>query len=99
MYSLQSLLAFDYHILLIILYQQMHFNISYNVRILYGTLLHVSAPWCHPRGTVRSLLKLHAINVMVKSKSGLKLTKLIKTARVVGAGCICNSCDVAANLV
>ena len=24
-----------------ILYQQMHFNISYNIRILYGTLLHV----------------------------------------------------------
>ena len=51
----------------------MHFNISYNVCILCGTLLHVSAPWCHPQGTLRSLLKLHTIiilqNVMVKIKS------------------------------
>ena len=48
----------------------MHFNISYNARILYGTLLHVSAPWCHPQVALRSLLKLHTIiilqNVMVK---------------------------------
>ena len=56
--------------LFIILYQQMHFNISYNVRILYGTLLHVSAQWYHPQGTLRSLLKLHTIiilqNMMLK---------------------------------
>ena len=87
----------------IILYQQMHFNISYNVRILYGTLLHVSTPWCHPQGAARSLLKLHTIiilqNVMAKIKSWLKLIKSIKTARVVGSGCICNGCDVAAMLV
>ena len=44
----------------------MHFNISYNVRILYGTLLHVSAPWCHPQGAVRSLLKLHTIIIFTK---------------------------------
>ena len=60
-------------LLFIILYQQKHFNISYNVRMLYGTLLHVSAPWYHPQGAVRSLLKLHTIiilqNVMVKIKS------------------------------
>ena len=84
-------------------YQQMHFNITYNVRILYGTLLHVSAPWCHPQGALRSSLKLHTIiilqNVMVEIKSWLKLIKLIKTARVVRGGCICNGCDVAAVLV
>ena len=38
-----------------------------------GTLLHVSAPWCHPQGALRSLLKLYTIiilqNVMVKIKS------------------------------
>ena len=44
----------------------MHFNISYNVRILYGTLLHVSAPWCHPQGALRSLLKLHTIIILTK---------------------------------
>ena len=76
----------------------MHFNISYSVRILYGTLLHVSAPWCHPQGALLcSLIKLHTIiilqNVMVKIKS---LLKLMKTARVVRSGCICNGCDVAA---
>ena len=53
----------------------MRFNISYNVRILYGTLLHVSAPWCHPQGGLRSLLKLHTIiilqNVMAKIKSAV----------------------------
>ena len=49
-----------------ILYQQMHFNISYNVRILYGTLLHVSAPWCHLQGALRSLLKLHTIVIFTK---------------------------------
>ena len=76
----------------------MHFNISYNVRILYRKLIHVSAQWCHPQGALRSLLNLHTIiilqNVMVK----LKLVKLIKTARVVRGGCICNGCDVAAVL-
>ena len=64
----------------------MHFNIRYNVRILYETLLHVSAPWCHPQGAVRSLLKLHIRiilqNVVVKTESWLKLIKLIKTARL-----------------
>ena len=39
--------------------QQMHFDISYNVRALYGMLLHVSAQWCHPQGALRSLLKLN----------------------------------------
>ena len=37
------------------------------------TLLHVSAPWCHPQGALLSLRKLHTIiilqNVMVKIKS------------------------------
>ena len=55
-----------------------------------GTLIHVSAPWCH--GALRSLLKLHTIiilqNVMVKIKNWLKLMKLIKTATVVGGGCM-----------
>ena len=61
-----------YKILLtfVILYQQIHFNISYNVRMLYGTLLHVSALCCHPQEALSSLLKLHTIiilqNVMVK---------------------------------
>ena len=52
----------------------MYFNISYNVRILYGTLLHVSAPWCHPQVSLHSLLKLHTNiilqNVTAKIKSG-----------------------------
>ena len=55
-----------------IVYQQMHFNISYSVPILYGTQLRVSAPWSHPQGALGSLLKLHTImilqNVMVKIK-------------------------------
>ena len=50
----------------IILYQQMHFNISYNVCILYGTLPHVLAPWCYPQGALRSLLKLHTIIIFTK---------------------------------
>ena len=33
---------------------------------------------------------------MVKIKSSLKLIKLIKTARVVRGGCMCNGCDVVA---
>ena len=60
----------------------MHLNTSYNVRILYGMLLHVSVPLFHPQGTIRFFLKLHTIiilqNVMVKIKSLLKLIKLIK---------------------
>ena len=36
----------------------MHFDISYNVRMLYGTLLHVSAPWCHPQGSSTFLAKI-----------------------------------------
>ena len=50
----------------IIQYQQMHSDISYKVRILCGTILHVSAPWCHPQGALRSLLKLHTIVIVTK---------------------------------
>ena len=45
-------------LLFTILYQQMHFNISYNVHILYGTPLHVSALWCHPQGRSTFLAKI-----------------------------------------
>jgi hypothetical protein len=48
--------------LIIILYQQLHFNINYTVHILLGRLLHVSAP-CGAilRGVLRSWLNLHTI--------------------------------------
>jgi len=45
-------------------------NINYNVHILHAGLLHVSAPLCHPQGSLRSLIKLthnyNFKNVMVE---------------------------------
>jgi hypothetical protein len=45
-------------------------NISYNVHMLLGRLLHVSAPWCHPQGSSKFLAKIthnyNLQNVMVE---------------------------------
>ena len=64
------------------MYQQIHFNVSYNVRILCGTLLHVSAPWCHPQGALCSLLKLHTIIILqnVVMLHGSNITTVAYTA-------------------
>ena len=67
----------------LILYQQMHLNINYNVRILYRTLLHVSAPWCHPHGAIGSLLKLHTVIMFTKlCKKIIIVCNFIKERRV-----------------
>jgi hypothetical protein len=45
----------------IIKHQQMYFKIIKKFNIFLGTLLHVSASWCHPQGALSSWLKLHTI--------------------------------------
>jgi hypothetical protein len=57
----------------------MHLRIIKKFDIFLGTLLHVSAPWFHPRGAPSSWLKLIIAKYMT-SKSELKSIKLIKTA-------------------
>jgi hypothetical protein len=39
-------------------------NINYNVHMLLGRLLHVSAPWCHLQGSSTFLAKItHSYNL------------------------------------
>jgi hypothetical protein len=61
---------------MIIKHQQMHLRIIKKFNIFLETLLHVSAPRCHPQGALNSWLKLIIVED-VRSKSELKLIKLI----------------------
>jgi hypothetical protein len=45
----------------IIDHQQIHMRIIKKFNIFLGTLLHVSASWCHPQGALSSWIKLHTI--------------------------------------